>query len=212
MRVGQVVLNLVGNAMKFTKQGEVVVNVSMEQPAAETERNGHPMLHFSVRDTGIGIPPHVQAKLFQAFEQADSSTTRQFGGTGLGLAISKKIVAATGGKIWVESTAGVGSVFHFTMIFGRATEARESPVEPAALEDLRGLPVLIIDDNHTNRCILRKICLLYTSTWHHREFARFHSVQRLRPIGSFHHLYATESVLRGARSCSPILAKPGGVE
>jgi light-regulated signal transduction histidine kinase (bacteriophytochrome)/DNA-binding response OmpR family regulator len=157
MRVGQVVLNLVGNAMKFTKQGEVVVNVSMEQPAAETERNGHPMLHFSVRDTGIGIPPHVQAKLFQAFEQADSSTTRQFGGTGLGLAISKKIVAATGGKIWVESTAGVGSVFHFTMIFGRATEARESPVEPAALEDLRGLPVLIIDDNHTNRCILRKI-------------------------------------------------------
>jgi light-regulated signal transduction histidine kinase (bacteriophytochrome)/DNA-binding response OmpR family regulator len=157
MRVGQVLLNLVGNATKFTKQGEVVVNVSLEQTSSEPERNGSPTLHFSVRDTGIGIPPHVQAKLFQAFEQADASTTRQFGGTGLGLAISKKIVAATGGKIWVESTAGVGSVFHFTMIFGRATEAVESPVEPAALEDLQGLPVLIVDDNDTNRCILRKI-------------------------------------------------------
>jgi light-regulated signal transduction histidine kinase (bacteriophytochrome)/CheY-like chemotaxis protein len=157
MRLGQVLLNLVGNAMKFTKQGEVVVNVRVEQTANESERNGSPMLHFSVRDTGIGIPPHVQTKLFQAFEQADTSTTRQFGGTGLGLAISKKIVAAAGGTIWVESTAGVGSVFHFTMIFGRATEALEIPVEPAALEDLRGLPVLIIDDNDTNRCILRKI-------------------------------------------------------
>ena len=101
LRVGQVLLNLVGNAIKFTKQGEVVLNISLERTESEPDGTGNPMLHFSVRDTGIGIPPDIQAKLFQAFEQADSSTTRQFGGTGLGLAISKKIVAASGGKIWV---------------------------------------------------------------------------------------------------------------
>jgi signal transduction histidine kinase/CheY-like chemotaxis protein/HPt (histidine-containing phosphotransfer) domain-containing protein len=172
MRLSQVLLNLVGNAMKFTKDGEVVVNVSVERNAAPPvqsqenigqktdgglEQSDTVMLHFAIHDTGIGIPPEIQVKLFQAFEQGDSSTTRQFGGTGLGLAISKQIVGLGGGKIWVESTPGVGSVFHFTMVFAKAAQAVESPVEPAAMADLRGLPVLIIDDNDTNRCILRNL-------------------------------------------------------
>ena len=163
LRVRQVLLNLVGNAVKFTRQGEVVVGVNME-PTGDTGNeptrdNGDtdPMLHFTVRDTGIGIPLEVQGKLFHAFEQGDSSTTRQFGGTGLGLAISKQIVELMGGEIWLESKPGVGSVFHFTTKFGKVANAGGSPIELAALEDLRGLPLLIVDDNASNRCILRKI-------------------------------------------------------
>jgi signal transduction histidine kinase/CheY-like chemotaxis protein/HPt (histidine-containing phosphotransfer) domain-containing protein len=169
LRVRQVLLNLVGNAVKFTSQGEVVVGVNLEptgdignDPTGDTGNNptgdtGGPMLHFTVRDTGIGITPETQAKLFHAFEQGDSSTTRQFGGTGLGLAISKQIVELMGGEIWLESNPGVGSVFHFTTRFDRVAKAGGSPIELAALEDLRGLPVLIVDDNASNRCILRKL-------------------------------------------------------
>ena len=163
LRVRQVLLNLVGNAVKFTRQGEVVVGVNLEptgdigiKPNGDTADQG-PMLHFTVRDTGIGIAPEAQAKLFHAFEQGDSSTTRRFGGTGLGLAISKQIVELMGGEIWLESNPGVGSVFHFTTRFGRVAKAGGSPIELAALEDLRGLPVLIVDDNTSNRYILRKI-------------------------------------------------------
>jgi signal transduction histidine kinase/CheY-like chemotaxis protein/HPt (histidine-containing phosphotransfer) domain-containing protein len=161
LRVRQVLLNLAGNAVKFTRQGEVVVGVNLE-PTGDTGNDptrdtGDPMLHFTVRDTGIGIAPEAQAKLFRAFEQGDSSTTRQFGGTGLGLAISKQIVELMGGEIWLESKPGVGSVFHFTTKFGRVAKAGGSPIELAALEDLRGLPVLIVDDNASNRYILRKI-------------------------------------------------------
>jgi signal transduction histidine kinase/CheY-like chemotaxis protein len=164
LRLRQVLLNLVGNAIKFTMQGEVVVTVSNE-PAADKE----PMLRFSVRDTGIGIPPQVQGRLFQAFEQADSSTTRRFGGTGLGLAICKQIVALMGGVVWLESTPGKGSVFHFTVKFGRVDDAATSSIDlagPRNLEglDLQGIPVLIIDDNATNRGILRKI----TERWQMR--------------------------------------------
>jgi len=163
LRVRQVLLNLVGNAVKFTRQGEVMVGVNLEptgdtgnEPAGDAG-DQDPMLHFTVRDTGIGIAPEAQAKLFHAFEQGDSSTTRQFGGTGLGLAISKQIVELMGGEIWLESNPGVGSVFHFTSRFGRVAKAGGSPIELAALEDLRGLPVLIVDDNASNRYILRKI-------------------------------------------------------
>jgi signal transduction histidine kinase/CheY-like chemotaxis protein/HPt (histidine-containing phosphotransfer) domain-containing protein len=148
LRLRQVLLNLVGNAVKFTRQGEIAVRVEVE-PA------GKPMLHLSVRDTGIGIPPEVQGKLFAAFEQGDSSTTREFGGTGLGLAISKQIVALMGGKIWLESMLGVGSVIHFTMEYGRVESAAGNEV--AVADELRGLPVLIIDDDATNRWILRGI-------------------------------------------------------
>jgi two-component system, sensor histidine kinase and response regulator len=154
-RLRQVLLNLVGNAVKFTPKGEVVVGVNLE-PTADTG-NQDPMLHFTVRDTGIGIAPEVQAKLFHAFEQGDSSTTRQFGGSGLRLAISRQIVELMGGEIWLESNPGVGSVFHFTIKFARAAKAGGSSPELAALEDLRGLPVLIVDDNASNRCILRKM-------------------------------------------------------
>jgi signal transduction histidine kinase/DNA-binding response OmpR family regulator len=152
MRLRQVLLNLLGNAIKFTSQGEVQLSVSLAH-----NQDGPPTLHFAVRDTGMGIPLDIQDKLFQAFEQGDSSTTRRFGGTGLGLAISRQIVELMGGKIWVESTAEVGSVFHFTMTFGLALGAGESPFEPAALHDLQGLTLLIIDDNAANRCVLRKI-------------------------------------------------------
>ena len=153
LRLRQILLNLVGNAIKFTTQGEVTVSASLEP----TDDENDSMLHFRVEDTGMGIPPAVQAKLFSAFEQGDSSTTRKFGGTGLGLAISRQIVSLMGGKIWVESTSGVGSVFHFTMKFGRVRGAAASPIAPAALAHLRGVPVLIVDDNATNRCIMRKL-------------------------------------------------------
>jgi signal transduction histidine kinase/CheY-like chemotaxis protein len=158
LRLRQVLLNLIGNAIKFTKHGEVVVRVSLRQSrhnANETQKDL--MLHFAVRDTGLGIPPEIQAKLFRAFEQGDSSTTRQFGGTGLGLAISRQIVQLMGGEIWVESVAGEGSVFHFTMSFGATIEAATAEDAPAMLEELRRLPVLIIDDNATNRSVLRKL-------------------------------------------------------
>src|SRR5580704_1357563 len=109
VRLGQVLLNLVGNAIKFTERGEVIVNVGADQRDESSVK-----LHFRVRDTGIGIPLQKQSKLFEAFEQADSSTTRRYGGTGLGLAISKRITELLGGKIWIESSPGQGSTFHFT--------------------------------------------------------------------------------------------------
>jgi protein-histidine pros-kinase len=105
-RLAQVITNLVGNAIKFTKVGEIEVRVGVEDAA---------MLHFSIRDTGIGIPLEKQAAIFEAFSQADASTTRQFGGTGLGLTISAKLVQMMGGRLWVESTPGTGSCFHFTV-------------------------------------------------------------------------------------------------
>ena len=151
VRVRQVLLNLTGNAVKFTSKGEVAVTVSLDRSGA-----GAPMLHFTVRDTGVGIPPEKQDKLFQAFEQADSSITRQYGGTGLGLAISLRIVQLMGGRIWMESTPGVGSTFHFTVAFTTPANSAE-PSAPATVPEVRGAPVLIIDDNATNRRILEEL-------------------------------------------------------
>jgi CheY-like chemotaxis protein len=110
-------------------------------------------LHFSVRDTGIGIPPDKQGLIWGAFVQADSSTTRQYGGTGLGLAISSRLAALLGGRVWVESEVGRGSTFHFTARFGRGNGAASSPAA-VPLGDLRDMPVLVVDDNATNRRIL----------------------------------------------------------
>ena len=155
LRLRQVLLNLIGNAIKFTLHGEVVVTVHME-PTSGLEPVAS-MLHFAIRDTGIGIAPGARDKLFHAFEQADSSTTRQFGGTGLGLAISRRIVTLMGGGIWLESAEGVGSVFHFTVKFNKVVPVPAAPSGVADAEDLRGLPVLIIDDNASNRTILRRI-------------------------------------------------------
>ncbi len=112
-------------------------------------------LQFSVRDTGIGMTAEQQAKLFQAFSQADTSTTRKYGGTGLGLTISKRLVNMMGGEIWIESEAGQGTTFHFTADFGLGKETVKRRFEPAP--DLRGLRVLVVDDNATSREILQDI-------------------------------------------------------
>ncbi|MCL4524071.1 MAG: response regulator [Acidobacteria bacterium] len=150
-RLRQVVMNLVGNAIKFTEQGEVVLRAGMAQAA-----NGDVILQFSVRDTGIGIPPEKQRAIFEAFAQADSSITRHYGGTGLGLSISAQILALMRGRIWVESTPGHGSTFYFTAQFARGTSSafRRPPAELAQLEGLRAL---VVDDNATNRRILAQM-------------------------------------------------------
>ncbi|HYL35536.1 MAG TPA: response regulator [Bryobacteraceae bacterium] len=147
-RLRQVLLNLIGNAIKFSESGEIVARVKLQGGAKTGVR-----LLFSVSDTGIGIPAEKQDKLFQPFVQADSSTTRHYGGSGLGLAISKRIVQLMEGNMWLESAPGKGSTFFFTVWMGVATEPRAA-VTPV---DLPGLPVLIIDDNATNRRILREM-------------------------------------------------------
>ena len=150
-RLRQLIVNLVGNAIKFTERGQVVVRVE-----AESQRRDAVCLHFLVEDTGIGISPEKQNVIFEAFAQADGSTTRQYGGTGLGLTISKRLVELMGGRMWVESEPGRGSVFHFTARFGlpEAPVVEVLPVEPEALENL---PVLVVDDNATNRQILEEM-------------------------------------------------------
>ena len=141
-------MNLTGNAIKFTSTGEVVISVK----TLEQKSNGV-VLQFSVRDTGIGIPLDKQATIFEAFTQADASTTRRYGGTGLGLAISSKLTEMMSGRIWVESDPGRGSTFHFTLRFELQKSAAQPPVE-IELEMLRNMRVLIVDDNATNRQIL----------------------------------------------------------
>jgi signal transduction histidine kinase/CheY-like chemotaxis protein/HPt (histidine-containing phosphotransfer) domain-containing protein len=147
-RLRQIIVNLVGNAIKFTARGEVVVGVE-----AESCGDGNIVLHFGVRDTGIGIAPEKQKLIFGAFTQADSSMTRKYGGTGLGLTISARLVQMMGGRIWLESVSGEGSTFHFTAGFALPKFGKaESLPRPAA--SLQGLPVLVVDDNATNRKIL----------------------------------------------------------
>ncbi len=177
-RLRQILVNLVGNAIKFTERGEVVVRVE-----AESQTDDQVVLHFCVRDTGIGVPIEKQAVVFESFTQADGSTTRKYGGTGLGLAISTQLVSAMDGQIWIESPSncglpdadcgldegpghsqhamrnpnsaigGPGSMFHFTAAFvlPKTSAARTAPLD---LSTLRGLPALVVDDNATNRRIL----------------------------------------------------------
>jgi two-component system, sensor histidine kinase and response regulator len=151
VRLRQIVVNLVGNAIKFTQQGEIVIRVEVEAITGEEV-----ILHFAVSDTGIGIPENKQARIFEAFEQADGSTTRRYGGTGLGLAISVQLVKMMSGKIWVESRVNEGSTFHFTAHFGLSKEPA-APQDLVNLADLRALRVLIVDDNATNRRILQEV-------------------------------------------------------
>ena len=151
-RLRQVLVNLVGNAMKFTTEGEVVVRVSAT-PAAGSDDLYE--LHFAVRDTGIGISPEQQRRLFLSFTQLDTSTTRRYGGTGLGLAISKRLVELMGGRVWVESEVGRGSTFHFTIAAARANALTPWSQEETAAA-LRGRKALIVDDNHTNGWILSR--------------------------------------------------------
>ena len=151
-RIRQVLVNLLSNAIKFTAAGEVVAQVSiLSAPAGKATDPWH--LHFSVRDTGIGIPVDRLARLFKSFSQGDASTARQFGGTGLGLAISKKLVELMGGKMWVESVPGKGSTFHFTLPLGAAAQTSAGSVETPQ-NILNGLRLLVVDDNLTNSRIL----------------------------------------------------------
>jgi PAS domain S-box-containing protein len=150
-RLRQVLVNLLGNAIKFTERGEIVLRVGVER-----DRDGTSRLHFAVSDTGVGIPADKRRQIFDAFVQADSSTTRRYGGTGLGLAISSRLVALMDGRIWVESREGRGSTFHFSAAFDRpdGTAAPPLAARPAELEGLR---VLVVDDNGTNRRILEEM-------------------------------------------------------
>jgi len=146
-RLRQIIINLVGNAIKFTETGEVLLIV-----AAESAENPC-QLRFTVSDTGIGISPEQREHIFDPFSQADGSTTRKYGGTGLGLTICARLVEGMGGKIWVESDAGAGSAFHFTVRLGAEVDAepRRPPIEAARLE---GMAALVVDDNSTNRRVL----------------------------------------------------------
>jgi signal transduction histidine kinase len=154
-RLRQVLVNLVGNAIKFTAKGEVTV-AGYAAPGAKEGTLG---LHFTVADTGIGIPPEKQDRLFQSFSQVDSSTTRQFGGTGLGLAISKRLAELMGGTMWVESEAGRGSKFHFSLVVRAGADARPAWQQtPAAL---RGRRTLVIDDNASQRIALGQLAQVW---------------------------------------------------
>src|SRR5262249_21054105 len=164
-RLRQILVNLIGNAVKFTHEGEIAIDV---RPAAhgmrvlesgqkhDTDFLRHPeqwLLHFSVRDTGIGIPLEKQNRLFKSFQQVDASTTRHYGGTGLGLAICKRLSELMGGRIWVESDAGKGSTFHFT-ILAIAPATNAPPAWQASQPQLAGRNLLLIEDNPTNRRIV----------------------------------------------------------
>jgi CheY-like chemotaxis protein len=150
-RLRQIIVNLVGNAIKFTDEGEVFVTVQ-----AESQEKSRVFLHFSVRDTGIGIPPEKQQHIFRPFEQADTSTARRYGGTGLGLTISAQLVELMHGRIWLESQVGQGTTFHFHVWLGKGKESAPGGrlrVPPK----LQELPVLVVDDNATNRRILNEL-------------------------------------------------------
>ncbi len=181
LRLRQIVVNLVGNAIKFTEQGEIVVHVAVES-RNETEVS----LHFAVRDTGIGIPAQQQRAIFQPFIQAHSSATRKQGGTGLGLTVSSRLVELMQGRMWLESVPGKGSTFHFTTRFNLAQGEAALPA-PVPLTRIKGLPVLVVDDNATNRHILEEML----GTW------------GMKPTGVDGGLPALKALERAVRSGEP---------
>ena len=153
-RLRQVLLNIIGNAIKFTGKGEVVVQVGLAGEGVPEDDQVD--LLFTVRDTGIGIPPEKHAAVFRAFEQEDSSTTREYGGTGLGLTIAAQLAALMGGKITVESEPGRGSTFSITARFGQSARRGAALRANGAADRLENLQVLVVDDNLTNRLILEE--------------------------------------------------------
>ena len=150
-RIRQILVNLTGNAIKFTQSGEIIVRVMVDGVSRDSA-----VLHFTVADTGIGIPENKRDTIFDAFTQVDASTTRTYGGTGLGLSISSQLVKLMDGQIWVDSEVGRGSTFHFTVKLGVSTEVAKTP-PPLDIECLRNIPVLVVDDNATNRQILFEV-------------------------------------------------------
>ena len=167
-RLRQIIVNLVGNAIKFTARGEVTLRVTMQEAPCEGEKKC--LLHFAVSDTGLGIPPEKQRIIFEAFSQADSSTTRRFGGTGLGLTISSRLVDLMGGTIWVESAVGQGSTFHFTARFAIAVARADAPVAtlaaPEPMTDVvvegsmttcRPFNILLAEDNAINQLVAQRM-------------------------------------------------------
>ena len=155
LRLRQVLINLVGNAIKFTERGQIVIDVAPADPAEGANR-----LHFMVADSGIGIPADKLEEIFGSFAQADSSTARRYGGSGLGLAIVKRLVELMEGRVWVESQEGVGSTFHFTAALAPATASADDPeaaTPPPALPSLHALPTLIVDDNAASRTLLAEL-------------------------------------------------------
>ena len=179
-RLRQVLVNLLSNAVKFTEQGEVVVSVSSEHLSGDASHTpaDKQLLHFAVRDSGIGIPPERLDRLFHSFSQVDASTTRRYGGTGLGLAISKRLSEMMGGAMWVESEPGAGSTFHFTIQgFPAPAPARAylDEVQPV----LQGKILLIVDDNDTNRRILSR----QAESWQMRHQATASPLEALSWIG-----------------------------
>ena len=173
-RLRQVLTNLLGNAIKFTENGEVNLR------ASSVGGEGDQILRFDVSDTGIGMTDEQREKLFKSFSQADTSTTRKYGGTGLGLAICRQLTELMGGEIWVESVPGTGSTFSFTARLKKQQEESREALSPRA--DLRGLRVLIVDDNKTNRTILHK----QVSAWGMRDTEAEDGLEALRKLDAAH--------------------------
>ncbi|MEO0377785.1 MAG: response regulator, partial [Cyanobacteria bacterium P01_A01_bin.17] len=179
-RLRQILVNLLGNAVKFTHEGEVVVSMTARLSEASADAPLTYELQFAVKDTGIGIKPEQCDRLFQSFSQVDSSVTRQYGGTGLGLAISKRLSEQMGGRIWVESQEGLGSTFFFT-IQGQAAPQMAAP-SVADHQRLQGKRVLIVDDNNTNRQILR----MQVKSWGMVPILATSGVEALMLLGENH--------------------------
>ena len=155
LRVGQILTNLCSNAVKFTEQGEIVIGTKVVEQTARTAR-----LQFSVNDTGIGLTPEEQSRLFESFSQADTTTTRRYGGTGLGLAICKRLTEMMGGEIWVESKPGEGSTFAFTAQFGQSMRPQRKARRSVDVEELRhlgGAKILLVEDNEVNQQVAKEV-------------------------------------------------------
>jgi two-component system sensor histidine kinase/response regulator len=178
-RLRQILVNLVGNAIKFTDRGEVNVRVEVERSDAESV-----LLHFAVRDTGLGIPPEKLKAIFEPFTQADGSMSRRYGGTGLGLSISMRLVELMGGRIWAESQTGNGSTFHFIAVFGLAPKGFSNHEQTSP--ELDGLPVLVVDDNNTNRQILSQMLKNWRMAPHMVDGGK-NALQELELAHSSHH-------------------------
>ena len=159
LRLGQILVNLGNNAVKFTEKGEVVISASVQE-----QTDSDVQLHFTVRDSGIGMTEEQQSRLFESFSQADSSTTRKYGGTGLGLAICKKLTELMGGRIWVESVFGAGSTFHFTVYLEK--QLGVSSKRRSLATELDVFRVLVVDDNKAAREILGSMLATFGLTYH----------------------------------------------